>query len=90
MTLTDSDIDEEAIVKDDDVLHFFCCKSNPRKFICGHPYHPELESDLDTPEEKYCPKCSEICTNMLCGGVGMTPHFHCPFDEQICPIGLRA
>jgi hypothetical protein len=33
MTLTDSDIDEEAIVKDDDVLHFFCCKSNPRKFI---------------------------------------------------------
>jgi hypothetical protein len=81
-TAVDETVDEViGIVTNSASGHFACCVSNPPKFICGAPYHPEC---LQHEEDEYgnCKKCKRIREAWVCP-VG---HHHCPIlSGRICP-----
>lgn len=79
------DLDEEVIAQDDEHLHIRCCKSNPPRFICRYPFHPELGvTDETFDESKICLICAAFVKAMKCFNPWRGPHYHCPLDGEVC------
>ena len=65
-------------------LHWPCCRHKDR-FVCGTPYHPEMDiTDTDV-EDTACTGCEAAIHSMPCA-MKSPPHFHCPLDNYPCPF----
>jgi hypothetical protein len=65
--------------------HIRCCVSEPPKFLCGAPFHPECDIAEEMPEIN-CADCKKIRRRFICR-IG---HQHCPLrltalEAPVCP-----